>query len=229
MDKVLAEGRLEGNSQAEMAAELGFDDITIVTRRFSKLRVLAGDPPQSCPRRWERSEEERLLHLYQARVMQTKIADELKRSEVSIRKKLFTLRRRTELPLATGLVRTPRKNDWTAGEKETLTRMREDGVRWEYIAAKLGRSQCSCIFIGNQLRVRPVVGIPWSSNEDARLKRLYPEHGRSWKQIVQHFPGRTEIGVRMRVTNLGLLDGTSRSPRNPGSDTRREVRPGCDI
>ena len=106
------------------------------------------------------------------------------------------------------------KRKWTDEETSSLLRMRKEGVSFERIGARLGRSSHACVQQHSKVR-RPIVrlrenmtdlsrnGKKWSVAEDRLLKRMIKDE-RNMEDMVQELK-RSEkaIGARMWMHTQG--------------------------
>ena len=111
------------------------------------------------------------------------------------------------------LKRTLRQIPWTQGEDELLTQiMNEKGFlrKWKEIAEELNaRSDGEIYRHGRQCRERwnnyldpNITRGPFTEEEDAKLLRLYQEHGKKWAEISKKMKNRTENAVKNRLNAL---------------------------
>lgn len=89
-------------------------------------------------RLWTKSEDAKLLHMLEAqKYTLDEIAAELQRKEGAIRRRIATL----------GIKHRPIRNPgkwWTSEEIETMLQMHREGIAWEDIGARIGRSAAAC-------------------------------------------------------------------------------------
>ena len=100
------------------------------------------------------------------------------------------------------------KRKWTDEETSSLLRMRKEGVSFERIGARLGRSSHACVQQHSKVR-RPIVrlrenmtdlsrnGMKWSVTEDRLLKRMMKDE-RSMEDMIQELK-RTEKAIAARM------------------------------
>jgi len=127
-----------------------------------------------------------------------------------------------------------KKGKWSAEEDQIMKDMVAEaggieGVKWAQIAARCtGR-------LGKQCRERWLNHLDpniskqgWTTEEDQELFDKHTEIGNQWTKLAEHFPGRTENGVKNRFHSAGFrkwcvtMNYSRRSEKLKGGPTKKD-------
>ena len=93
--------------------------------------------------------------------------------------------------------------EWTSSERELLRKLYpEHGPSWEGWAEVLPSHSINAI----KIMATAVIGVKskrrkgsWTKAEDAKIKKLYPEHGPSWEGWAEVLPSRSLNAIKIRA------------------------------